>query len=54
MTTLKTIGLASLYILAALLILITVSMIADRLDTAAKSDGYNIRVRTITYGEVRR
>lgn len=51
---LKVITLAGLYILAALLILITVSMIADRLAEASRADEYNIRVRTITYGEVSR
>jgi hypothetical protein len=50
---LKTIGLAFL-IFAAALILYTVSLIAQRLNEASRSDGYNIRVRNITYGEAER
>lgn len=36
------------------LVLYLASLIAARLDEASRADGYNIRVRTITYGEVQR
>lgn len=51
---LKTIGLMLLFLILAALVLYLASLIAHRLDEASRSDGYNIRVRTITYGEVER
>lgn len=58
MTTLKTLALMARYLLAAALltalILYLVSLIADRLDSASRRDEYNIRVRTVNYGEVDR
>lgn len=53
MTTLKTIGLMLLFLALAALILITVSLVADRLAEASRGDEYNIVIGS-TYGEVGR
>lgn len=51
---LKIIGLMLLFLILTALVLYLSSLIAQRLDEASRADGYNIRVRTITYGEVER
>jgi hypothetical protein len=42
------------FLLTAALVLYGVSLLTDRAMEASRSDGYNIKVRTITYGEVQR
>lgn len=51
---LKTLALMALFLILAALILYAVSLIAERLNEASRSDGYNIQVRLITHGEVER
>jgi hypothetical protein len=53
-TTLKALFLMALFLVLAALILYGVSLIAERAMEASRSDGYGIKVRTITYGEVER
>lgn len=53
-TRLKTFGLMLLFVLLATLTLYLASLVAQRRGEASRLDGYSIRVRTITYGEVER
>jgi hypothetical protein len=54
MTTLKALFLMALFLILAAAILYGASLLTDRAMEASRSDGYNIKVRTITYGEVQR
>jgi hypothetical protein len=54
MTTLKALFLMVLFLILAAGILYGVSLLSERAMEASRSDTYNIKVRTLTYGEVER
>lgn len=51
---LKTIGLMLLFLILIALIPYAVSLLAERLASSSRSDSYDIRVYTITHGEIER